>query len=159
MRHEFDLVPVAKSCITGSGPCQSSNATSLKTSFVQITWRVYCRRVTIALSLTFCVKKPNGKCCIVHSNNKLNAVTIPAQILILYKDVLQNNMVGCTMYSDLDLVDGYCQLLMRVSDIPLSEVSTPSGMLWEWLVMSHGLSNTQQRLTVLLHSLLSSSMP
>ena len=45
------------------------------------------------------------------------------------------------MYSPLDLVDGYYQLLMRESDIPLTAVSTPSGMLWEWLVMPQGLSN------------------
>ena len=54
---------------------------------------------------------------------------------------LQNNMAGCTMYSALDLVDGYYQLLMRAIDIPLTAVSTPSGMLWGWLVMPQGLSN------------------
>ncbi|POM60823.1 Pol protein [Phytophthora palmivora] len=31
---------------------------------------------------------------------------------------------------------------MRESDIPLTAVRTPSGMLWEWLVMPQGLSNT-----------------
>ncbi|POM71378.1 Gag protein [Phytophthora palmivora] len=33
----------------------------------------------------------------------------------------------------LDLVEGYYQILMRESGIPLTAVSTPSGMLWEWL--------------------------
>jgi hypothetical protein len=80
---------------------------------------------------TFCVRKPNGKWRIVHAFNKLTAATIPAQTLIPRKDVLQNNMVGCTMNNALDLVDGYYQLLMRASDIPLTAVSTPSGMLWE----------------------------
>ena len=50
-------------------------------------------------------------------------------------------MFGCCMYSALDLVDGYYQLLMRASDIPLTAGSTPSGMLCEWLVMPQGLSN------------------
>ena len=54
-------------------------------------------------------------------------------------DVLHDNMVGYTMYSALDLVDGYYQLLMRESDIPLKAVNTPRGMLWEWLVMPQGL--------------------
>ncbi|KAG3017408.1 hypothetical protein PC120_g11029 [Phytophthora cactorum] len=89
----------------------------------------------------FCVRKPNGKWRIVHAFNKLNAATIPAQTPIPRKDVLQNNMVGCTLYSALDLVDGYYQLLMRACDVPLTVVSTPSGMLWEWLVMPQGLSN------------------
>jgi hypothetical protein len=61
---------------------------------------------------TFCVRKPNGKWRIVHAFNKLNATTIPAQTPIPRKDVLQNNRVGCTMYSALDLVDGSYQLLM-----------------------------------------------
>ena len=30
---------------------------------------------------------------------------------------------------------------MQPSDIPLTAVSTPSGMLWEWLVMPQGLKN------------------
>ncbi|GMF35226.1 unnamed protein product [Phytophthora fragariaefolia] len=92
-------------------------------------------------SLTFCVRKPNGKWRKVHAFNKLNAATIPASTPIPRTDVLQNNMAGCTVFSALDMVDGYYQLLMRESDIPLTAVSTSSGMLWEWLVMPQGLSN------------------
>ena len=36
------------------------------------------------------------------------------------------------MFSALDLVDEYYQLLMRASDIPLTDLSTPSGMLWDF---------------------------
>ena len=57
------------------------------------------------------------------------------------------------MYSALDLVDGYDQLLMRASDIPLTAVSTPSGMLWEWLVMPQGLSNAPATLYCLVMQL------
>ncbi|POM79713.1 LOW QUALITY PROTEIN: Reverse transcriptase, partial [Phytophthora palmivora] len=92
-------------------------------------------------SPTFYVRKPNGKWRLVHAYNKLNNATVPAQMPIPRKDVLLNNMSGCTLYSALDLVDGYYQILMRESDIPLTAVSTPSGKLWEWLVMSQGLSN------------------
>ncbi|POM79386.1 Reverse transcriptase [Phytophthora palmivora] len=62
---------------------------------------------------TFCVRKPNGKWRLVHAYNKLNNATTP----IPRKDVLLNNMSGCTLYSALDLVDGYYQILMRESDI------------------------------------------
>ncbi|POM58892.1 Pol protein [Phytophthora palmivora] len=51
-------------------------------------------------------------------------------------------MSGCTLYNALDLVDRYYQILMRESDIPLTAVSTPSGMLWEWVVMPQRLSNS-----------------
>ncbi|OWZ12801.1 reverse transcriptase [Phytophthora megakarya] len=89
----------------------------------------------------FCVRKPNSKWRLVHAYNKLNSATVPTQTPIPRKDVLLNNMAGCTLYSALDLVDGYHQILMRECDILLTAVSTPSGMLWEWLVMPQGLSN------------------
>ncbi|GMF34542.1 unnamed protein product [Phytophthora fragariaefolia] len=94
-------------------------------------------------SPTFCVRKPIGKWRMVHAFNKLNAATIPASTPIPRKDVLQNYMARRTVFSALDMVDGYYRLLMRESDIPLTAVSTPSGMLWEWLVMPQGLSNAQ----------------
>ncbi|KAG3092294.1 hypothetical protein PI125_g17183 [Phytophthora idaei] len=50
-------------------------------------------------------------------------------------------MTKSTIYSALDLSDGFYQILMRKSDTPLTAVSTPSGMLWEWLVMPQGLKN------------------
>ena len=55
-------------------------------------------------SPTFCVKKLDGKWRIVHAHNKLNAATIPHR---RRKDILQNNIVGFTMYSTLDLFDSY----------------------------------------------------
>ncbi|KAG3230821.1 hypothetical protein PI124_g24082 [Phytophthora idaei] len=51
-------------------------------------------------------------------------------------------MAKSTIYSALDLRDGFYQILMRESDIALTAVSTPSGMLWEWLVLPQGLKNT-----------------
>ncbi|KAE9169127.1 hypothetical protein PF005_g28091 [Phytophthora fragariae] len=50
-------------------------------------------------------------------------------------------MSGSVIYNAIDLTDGFYQILMRESDIPLTAVSTPSGMLWEWLVMPQGLKN------------------
>ncbi|POM78980.1 Hypothetical protein PHPALM_3420, partial [Phytophthora palmivora] len=84
---------------------------------------------------TFCVRKPNGKWRLVHAYNKLNNATVPTQTPIPRKNSV------FTLYSAVDLVDGYYQILMRESDIPLTAVSTPSEMLWEWLVMPQGLSN------------------
>ncbi|POM80112.1 LOW QUALITY PROTEIN: Polyprotein [Phytophthora palmivora] len=43
--------------------------------------------------------------------NKLNNATVPAQTPIPRKDVLLNNMSGCTLYSALDLVERYYQIL------------------------------------------------
>ena len=41
----------------------------------------------------------------------------------------------------MDLMDGLDQILMHERYIPYTAVSTPSGMLWERLVMPQALSN------------------
>ncbi|KAG2836553.1 hypothetical protein PC118_g22916 [Phytophthora cactorum] len=90
---------------------------------------------------TFCGKKPQVGWRIVHAYNKLNDATIPAQTPIPRKDVIIDLIAKSTIYSALDLRDGFYQILMRESDIPLTAVSTPSGVVWEWLVMPQGLKN------------------
>ena len=75
--------------------------------------------------------------------NKLTDATIQARIP--RKDDIIRGMAGSTIFSTLDLRDGFYQILMRLSDIPLTAVSTPSGMLWEWLVMPRGLFNALAR--------------
>ncbi|GMF28100.1 unnamed protein product [Phytophthora fragariaefolia] len=92
-------------------------------------------------SPTFCVKKATGGWRVVHAFNKLNDATIPAQTPIPRKNMVLNTMSGSVIYSVIDLTDGFYQILMRESDIPLTAVSTPSGMLWEWLIMPQGLKN------------------
>ena len=71
----------------------------------------------------------------------MNAATVPAQTPIPRKDVIIDGMSKSTIFSSMDLMDGFYQILMREQDIPYTAVSTPSGMLWEWLVMAQGLSN------------------
>ena len=129
VRHEIDLVPGTKYCVTRQWSLPKEQCDVIDAFFSAKYAAGMVRESKSPHSTpTFCVRKPNGKWRIVHAYNKLNATTIPAQTPIPRKDVLQNNMVGCTMYSALDLVDGYYQLLMRASDIPLTAVSTPSGM-------------------------------
>ncbi|OWZ14064.1 reverse transcriptase [Phytophthora megakarya] len=57
------------------------------------------------------------------------------------KDMIVDSMSKSTIYSALDLRDGFYKILVRESDILLTAVSTPSGMLWELLVMPQGLKN------------------
>ncbi|GMF42144.1 unnamed protein product [Phytophthora fragariaefolia] len=52
-----------------------------------------------------------------------------------------DTMSRSVIFSVIDLTDGFYQILMRESDIPLTTVNTPTGMLWEWLVMQQGLKN------------------
>ncbi|GMF40065.1 unnamed protein product [Phytophthora fragariaefolia] len=142
VRHDIDLVPGTKYCTTRQWPLPKEQVDVIDAFFAAKRAAGMVRESKSPHSSpTFCVRKPNGKWRMVHAFNKLNAAIIPVSMPIPRKDVLQNNMAGCTVFSALDMVDGYYQLLMRESDIPLTAVSTACGMLWEWLVMPHGLSN------------------
>ena len=77
----------------------------------------------------------------MHAFNKLNAATVPAQKPIPRKDVIIDGMSKSIIFLSMDLMDGFYQILMRERNIPYTAVSTPSGMLWEWLEMPQGLSN------------------
>ncbi|GMF37997.1 unnamed protein product [Phytophthora fragariaefolia] len=107
VRHEMDLVPGTKYCVTRQCPLPREQCDVIDAFFrAKHEAGLMRERKSPHSTPTFCVRKPNGKWRIVHAFNKLNAATIPAQTPIPRKDVLQNNMVGCTLYSALDLVDG-----------------------------------------------------
>ena len=84
---------------------------------------------SLHISPTFCVRKVTGGWRIVHAFSKLNASTVPAQTPIPSKDVIIDGMAKRTIFSSMDMMDGFYQILMREKDIPYTAVSTPSGML------------------------------
>ncbi|KAE8894243.1 hypothetical protein PF003_g22031 [Phytophthora fragariae] len=142
VQHEIDLVPGTKYCVTRQWPLPREQVKAINDFFES---RRKAGQVRVSKSPhsapTFCVKKAQGGWRIVHAYNKLNNATVPAQTPIPRQDVIIDSMDLSTIFSALDLRDGFYQILMRESDIPLTAVSTPSGMLWEWLVMPQGLKN------------------
>jgi hypothetical protein len=142
IRHEIDLEPGTKYCVTRQWPLPKDQVEAIDKFFENRRKAGHVRESNSPhCSPTFCVKKATGGWRIVHAFNKLNDATIPAQTPIPRKDMIVDSMSGSTRFSALDLMDGYYQTLVRESDIPLTAVSTPSGMLWEWLVMPQGLKN------------------
>ncbi|KAG6578261.1 reverse transcriptase [Phytophthora cinnamomi] len=142
VRHEIDLVPGAKYCVTRQWPLPRDQVEAIDAFFESRRQAGHVREsLSPHSSPTFCVKKATGGWRIVHAFNKLNDATIPAQTPIPRKDMVLDTMSGSTKYSAIDLMDGFYQILMREADVPLTAVSTPSGMLWEWLVMPQGLKN------------------
>ncbi|KAE9162066.1 hypothetical protein PF004_g30611 [Phytophthora fragariae] len=142
VRHEIDLAPGSKYCVTRQWPLPRDQAKAIYDFFEGRRQAGHVREsISPHSSPTFCVKKATGGWRIVHAFNKLNDATIPAQTLIPRKDMVLDSMSGSAIYSAIDLTDGFYQILMRESDIPLTAVSTPSGMLWEWLVIPQGLKN------------------
>ena len=141
-RHEIDLVPGTKYCVMKQWPLPREQVEAIDKFFADRLAAGHVRESTSPHSSpTFCVRKATGGWRIVHAFNKLNAATIPAQTPIPRKDVIIDGMSKSPIFSSMDLMDGFYQILMRERDIPYTAVSTPSGMLWEWLVMSQGLSN------------------
>ncbi|KAE9008884.1 hypothetical protein PF011_g10520 [Phytophthora fragariae] len=142
VRHEIDLVPGSKYCVTRQWPLPRDQVQAIDDFFEGRRKAGHVREsISPHSSPTFCVKKATGGWRIVHAFNKLNDAAIPAQTPIPRKDMALDTMSGSVIYSAIDLTDGFYQILMRESDIPLTAVSTPSGMLWEWLVMPRGLKN------------------
>ncbi|POM64856.1 Retrotransposon nucleocapsid protein [Phytophthora palmivora] len=117
----IDLVPGTKYCVTRLWSLPREQCEVIDAFFAEKAKSGTVRESKSPHSTpTFCVRKPNGKWCLVHAYYKLNNATVPAQTPIPHKDVLLNNMSGSTLYSVLDLVDGYYQILMRESNIPLT---------------------------------------
>ncbi len=142
IRHEIDLVPGTKYCVTRQWPLPPEQVEAIDNFFAARHKAGQVRESKSPHSSpTFCVRKATGGWRIVHAFNKLNDATVPAQTPIPRKDMIIDGMQGSTIYSTLDLRDGFYQILMRPEDVPLTAVSTPSGMLWEWLVMPQGLKN------------------
>ncbi|KAG2793325.1 hypothetical protein PC111_g23082 [Phytophthora cactorum] len=125
IQHEIDLVPGTKYCVTRLWPLPRDQVKAIDDFFESRRQAGQVRESKSPHSApTFCVKKPQGGWRIVHAYNKLNDATIPAQTLIPRKDVIIDSMAMSTIYSALDLRDGFYQILMRESDIPLTAVST-----------------------------------
>ncbi len=140
--HDIDLEPGTKYCVTRQWPLPKEQVDYIDEFFEKkLASGLVRESKSPHTSPTFCVRKPTGGWRVVHAYNKLNAATIPSQTPIPRKDVIINGMAGSKIFSAIDLRDGFYQILMRESDIPLTAVSTPSGMLWEWLVMPQGLKN------------------
>ncbi|GMF26336.1 unnamed protein product [Phytophthora fragariaefolia] len=105
IRHEIDLVPGTKYCVTRQWPLPREQCEVIDAFFAAKDKAGMVRESKSPHSSPiFCVRKPNGKGRLVHAYNKLNSATVPAQTPIPRKDVLLNNMAGCTLYSALDLV-------------------------------------------------------
>ncbi|KAE9003521.1 hypothetical protein PF011_g12870 [Phytophthora fragariae] len=142
VRHEIDLTPGSKYCVTRQWPLPRDQVKAIDDFFEGRRQAGHVREsISPHLSPTLCVKKATGGWRIVHAFNMLNDATIPAQTPIPRKDMILDSMTGSVIYSAIDLTDGFYQILMRESDIPLTAVSTPSGMLRKWLVMPQGLKN------------------
>ncbi|ETV85509.1 hypothetical protein H257_03231 [Aphanomyces astaci] len=94
IRHEIDLLPGTKYCVTWQWPLPREFFAARKAAGHGR------ERISPHSSPTFSIKKPNGKWRIVHAFNNLNTATIPAQTPIPRKGVIIDGMDRSSILAD-----------------------------------------------------------
>jgi hypothetical protein len=82
----------------------------------------------------------------------LNEVTLKNKYPLPQIDILFDQFIGARVFSKIDLRSGYHQIRIRPEDIPKTAFTTRYG-LFEYLVMSFGLTNAPTHFTYLMNSI------
>jgi hypothetical protein len=101
-------------------------------------------------SVLFIEKKDKGlHLCVDY--RPLNAVSIKNKYPLSRIDILFDQLAGAQVFSKTDLRSGYHQIKIRVEDVPKTTFTMRYG-LYEYLVMSFGLTNAPAHFMFLMNS-------
>jgi hypothetical protein len=103
------------------------------------------------------VKKKDQSLRICIDYQSLNAVTIKNKYPLPLIDILFDQLVCPEVFSKVDLRSGYHQIKIRLEDVPKTTFSTRYG-LYEYLIMSFGLTNAPTHFMYLMNSVFMSEL-
>jgi hypothetical protein len=87
----------------------------------------------------------------------LNVITIKNKYSLPHIDILFDQLAGAKVFSKVDLCSGYYKIKIHLKDVPKTAFSTRHG-LYEYLVMSFGLTNAPAYFMYLMNSVFMSEM-
>jgi hypothetical protein len=98
------------------------------------------------------VKKKDQSLRLCVDYRPLNAITIKNKYPLPHINILFDQLAGAKVFSKVNLRSGYHQIETRLEDFPMTAFSTRYG-LYEYLVMSFGLTNALAHFMYLMNSL------
>jgi hypothetical protein len=87
----------------------------------------------------------------------LNTITVKNKYPLPRIDILFDQFAGARVFSKVDLRSGYHQIKIRLKDVPKTFFSTRYG-LYEYLVISFGLTNAPAHFIYLMNSVFMSEL-
>jgi hypothetical protein len=106
---------------------------------------------------TLFVKKKDQSLRLCVDHRPLNAVTVKNKYLLSCINILLDQLVGAKVFSKVDLRSGYHQIKIHLKDVPKTAFSTRYE-LYEYLVMSFGLTNAPAHFMYLINSVFMSEL-